>query len=99
MNDGEQVSILKYRALAGRLRNAEVRHAAERERLYRLLERDLDLPYLATCVLEELIDSGTLPRMEDEEQGESTDEWAQTHTAVVAALKMGLAHLAQEGGE
>ena len=60
---------------------------------------ELDLSYLATCVLEELIDYGSLPRMEDEEQGKSTDEWALAHAAAVAALQRGLAHLAQEGGE
>lgn len=60
---------------------------------------DLDLPYLATCVLGELSDAGILPRMEDEDQGTSTDEWAQAHTVAIAALRMGLEHLAQERGE
>lgn len=97
--NGEPVDAIAYRALANRLRRAELRHAAERERLFRLLERDLDLPYLATCVLEGLIADGILPRMEDEEQGKSTDEWALAHAAAVAALQRGLAHLAQEQGE
>lgn len=90
---------VKVRELAGRLEQAERRHAAERERLYRLIERDLDLTYLATCVLEELEELGHLTGIGNDEDGRTSDEWRLAQGATVLALQKGLQHLAQEEGE
>lgn len=59
----------------------------------------MDLPYLATCVLDALESLGALHGVQDRQEGRTSAAWVVAHRATVLALQQGVQHLAQEAGE